>query len=57
MKFPNNSLIANTFFRAGYIGFWDQGIQKIRASCEENGNQMAEYKVSSSEMMVIFYGL
>ena len=26
-------------------------------SCEENGNAMAEYRVSSSEMMVMFHGL
>ena len=51
---PYNPLIANTFFRAGYIESWGRGIQKIRESCEENGNEMAEYQVSSSEIMVIF---
>ena len=54
---PYNPLIANTFFRAGYIESWGRGIQKIRESCEENGNEMAEYKVSSSEVMVVFHGL
>lgn len=54
---PYNPLIANAFFRAGYIESWGRGIQKIRESCEENGNAMAEYKVSSSEMMVMFKGL
>ena len=54
---PYNPLIANTFFRAGYIESWGRGIQKIRESCEENGNEMAEYMVSSSEMMVMFKGL
>ena len=48
---PYNPLTANTFFRAGYIEAWGRGIQKIRESCEENGNEMAEYKVSSSEIM------
>ena len=42
---PYNPLIANTFFRAGYIESWGRGIQKIRESCEKNGNAMAEYQV------------
>lgn len=54
---PYNPLIANTFFRAGYIEAWGRGIQKIRESCKENGNKMAEYQVHSSEIMVVFYGL
>lgn len=54
---PYNPLIANTFFRAGYIEAWGRGIQKIRESCKENGNKMAEYQVNSSEIMVVFYGL
>ena len=39
------------------IESWGRGIQKIRESCEENGNEMAEYQVSSSEIMVIFHAL
>lgn len=54
---PYNPLIANTFFRAGYIESWGRGIQKIRESCEKNGNAMAEYQVRSSEMLVMFRGL
>ena len=54
---PYNPLIANTFFRAGYIESWGRGIEKIKESCIENGNEMAEYQVSSSEMMVVFRGL
>lgn len=54
---PYNPLVANTFFRAGYIESWGRGIEKIKESCIENGNKMAEYQVSSSEMMVVFYGL
>lgn len=52
-----NPLIANTFFRSGYIEAWGRGIEKIRESCEEHGIKMAEYKVSSSEIMVMFRGL
>ena len=54
---PYNPLIANTFFRSGYIESWGRGIEKIKESCIENGNEMAEYQVSSSEMMVVFRGL
>jgi ATP-dependent DNA helicase RecG len=54
---PYNPLIANTFFRAGYIESWGRGIEKIKESCIENGNEMAEYQVRPSEVMVVFYGL
>ena len=54
---PYNPLIANAFFRAGYIESWGRGIEKIKESCIENGNDMAEYLVSPSEMMVVFHGL
>jgi ATP-dependent DNA helicase RecG len=54
---PYNPLIANTFFRAGYIEAWGRGIEKIKESCMENGNDMAEYRVRPSEVMVVFYGL
>jgi ATP-dependent DNA helicase RecG len=54
---PYNPLIANTFFRAGYIEAWGRGIEKIKESCMENGNDMAEYRVRPSEVMVVFHGL
>ena len=41
----------------GDIEAWGRGIQKIRESCKENGNKMAEYQVHSSESMVVFCGL
>jgi ATP-dependent DNA helicase RecG len=52
-----NPLIANTFFRAGYIEAWGRGIEKIKESCMENGNDMAEYQIRPSEVMVVFYAL
>jgi ATP-dependent DNA helicase RecG len=54
---PYNPLVANTFFRAGYIEAWGRGIEKIKESCIENGNDMAEYQVKPSEVMVVLYGL
>ncbi len=52
-----NPLIANTFFRAGFIEAWGRGIEKIRESCAEHGNEMPEYHVSPSEITVVFKGL
>jgi ATP-dependent DNA helicase RecG len=34
---PFNPLIANAFFRAGYIESWGRGIQKIQRECREHG--------------------
>lgn len=54
---PYNPLIANTFFRAGFIESWGRGIEKIKESCEEAGNPMPEYTVKREEIMVKFQGL
>lgn len=37
---PYNLLIANTFFRAGFIEAWGRGIEKIKESCLRAGNPM-----------------
>jgi predicted HTH transcriptional regulator len=34
-----------------------RGIEKIKQCCIENGNDMAEYQVRPSEVMVVFHGL
>lgn len=39
---PYNPLIANTFFRAGFIEAWGRGIEKIKDSCAQAGNPMPE---------------
>ena len=51
---PYNPLIANTFFRAGFIEAWGRGIQKIKDSCILAGNDIPEYKVKREDIMVIF---
>lgn len=51
---PYNPLIANTFFRAGFIEAWGRGIEKIKDSCAEAGNPMPEYMVKKEDIMVLF---
>lgn len=54
---PYNPLIANTFFRAGFIEAWGRGIEKIKESCAEAGNPMPEYTVKREDIMVVFRSL
>lgn len=54
---PYNPLIANTFFRAGFIEAWGRGIEKIKDSCAEVGNPMPKYTVKKEDIMVEFKGL
>ncbi len=51
---PYNPLIANTFFRAGFIEAWGRGIEKIKDSCKELGNPMPEYTIKREDIMVMF---
>lgn len=54
---PYNPLIANTFFRAGFIEAWGRGIEKIKDSCKEAGNPMPEYTIKREDTMVMFKSL
>lgn len=54
---PYNPLIANTFFRAGFIEAWGRGIQKIKDSCISAGNDIPQYFVKKEDIMVMFRGL
>ena len=51
---PFNPLIANAFFRAGYIEAWGRGIEKINGDCREHGIEPPEYDVDLSGVMVTF---
>lgn len=51
---PYNPLIANTFFRAGFIEAWGRGIEKIKDSCKEVGNPIPEYTIKREDIMVVF---
>ena len=54
---PYNLLIANTFFRAGFIEAWGRGIEKIKDSCKEAGNPMPKYTIKREDIMVMFKSL
>lgn len=54
---PYNPLIANTFFRAGFIEAWGRGIEKIKDSCKKAGNPMPEYTIKRDDIMVMFKSL
>ena len=54
---PYNPLIANTFFRTGFIEAWVRGIEKIKDSCKEAGNPMPEYTIKREDIMVMFKSL
>lgn len=49
---PHNPLIANTFFRVGFIESWGRGIQKIIESCKISGNPEPEFNVSEFEFSI-----
>ena len=54
---PYNPLVANTFFRSGFIEAWGRGIQKIKDSCISAGNDIPEYHVKKEDIMVTFWGV
>ncbi len=49
---PHNPMIAYAFYRAGFIESWGRGIQKVRESCEENGNEFPNFKVIGGDISV-----
>ncbi len=51
---PFNPLLANAFFRAGYIESWGRGIQKILRECREHGIEPPLYDFSMAGLMLTF---
>ena len=51
---PYNPLIANTFYRSGFIESWGRGIQKIKESCEKSGNEFPIFQVCDGDITIIF---
>ena len=51
---PFNPLIANAFFRAGYIEAWGRGIEKINRECRAHGIEPPEYDIEPTGVMVTF---
>ncbi len=51
---PFNPLLANAFFRAGYIEAWGRGIEKINYACKEHDIQIPSYDFGMSGLMMTF---
>ena len=47
-----NPLIAQTFFKAGFIESWGRGFEKIKKECEEYGSPLPEVEIKNSGVMV-----
>ena len=54
---PLNPLIANAFYRAGYIESWRRGIQLIKDSCRKLGTPEPEYTVIGDALRIKFTAL
>lgn len=49
---PYNPLIAQTFFKAGFIESWGRGFEKIKKECELNNTPIPEIEIKTSGVMV-----
>lgn len=49
---PYNPLIAQRFFKTGFIESWGRGFEKIKKECEEYGSPLPEVEIKSSGVMV-----
>ena len=52
---PYNPLLANAFFRSGYIESWGRGIEKINHECREHGISPPVFDYSLSGLMLTFH--
>ncbi|HKV11056.1 MAG TPA: ATP-binding protein [Thermoanaerobaculia bacterium] len=51
---PFNPLLANAFFRAGYIESWGRGVEKIQRECREHGIEPPVYDFGMAGLMLTF---
>lgn len=49
-----NPMIADAFYKAGYIETWGRGIQKICDACKENENPLPHYSIDGNDFTVTF---
>lgn len=49
---PYNPLIAQTFFKAGFIESWGRGFEKIKRECEQDNTPIPEIEIKTSGVMV-----
>jgi ATP-dependent DNA helicase RecG len=52
---PFNPLVANAFFRAGYIEAWGRGIEKIQRECREHDIPAPDFDHGMSGLMLTFH--
>jgi len=52
---PGNPLLANAFFRAGYIESWGRGIEKMRRECRAHGIEPPLYDFEMAGLMLTFH--
>jgi ATP-dependent DNA helicase RecG len=52
---PFNPLVANAFFRAGYIESWGRGIEKIQRECREYDIPAPDFDHGMSGLMLTFH--
>ena len=52
---PFNPLLANAFFRAGYIEAWGRGIEKIANECRQHNIPPPEYDFGMAGLMLTFH--
>ena len=51
---PYNPLMANVFFRAGYIESWGRGVQKICEACKRHGSPEPSYEILGDSITIQF---
>jgi ATP-dependent DNA helicase RecG len=51
---PYNRLLANAFFRSGYIESWGRGIEKIHRECREHDIPVPHFDYEMSGLMLTF---
>ena len=49
---PYNPLIAQTFFKAGFIESWGRGFEKIKIECKKYGNPIPDIEISDTGVMI-----
>lgn len=49
---PYNPLIAQAFFKAGFIESWGRGFEKIKKECEQYNTPIPEIEIKSSGVMI-----
>ena len=47
-----NPLIAQTFFKAGFIESWGRGFEKIKTECEKSNTSLPEIEIQTNGVMV-----